>query len=52
MHVGAIRKLLNGLCVCTGDYPLAKQRGLSSRTDARTIHVQLIIEWFVRMAGR
>ena len=30
MHAGAISKLLCGLCVCTGDNPLAKACGLSS----------------------
>ena len=37
MHTGAIRQLLYGLCVCTGDNPLAKGRGLSSRTYAQTV---------------
>ena len=39
VHAGAIRKVLNGcwLCVCTGDNPLAKARGLSSRPYAQTI---------------
>ena len=37
MHAGAIRKLLYGLCVCMGDNPRAKARGLSFRTDAQTI---------------
>ena len=32
MHAGEISKLLYGLCVCTGDNPIAKARGLSSRT--------------------
>ena len=32
MHAGAI-----WLCVCTGDNPLAKDRGLSSRKYAQTI---------------
>ena len=36
MHAVAIRQLLYGLC--TGDNPLAKARGLSSRTYAQTIH--------------
>ena len=37
MHAGAIKKLVYGLCVCIGDNPLAKARGLSLRTDAQTI---------------
>ena len=37
MHAGARIKLLYGLCNCTGDNPLAKARGLSSRTDAQTL---------------
>ena len=37
MHAGAIRKLLYGLCVCTGDNPLAKARVLSSLTYAQTM---------------
>ena len=37
MHAGAKRKLVYGMCVCTGDNPLAKARGLSSRTDKQTI---------------
>ena len=37
MHVGAIRKLLHSLYVCTEDNPLAKARGLSPRTDAQTM---------------
>ena len=37
MHAAALRKLLYGLYVCTGDNPLAKARGLSSRTYAQTI---------------
>ena len=32
MHAGAIRQLLYGSCVRTGANPLAKARGLSSRT--------------------
>ena len=36
-NAGAIRMLLCGLCVCTGDNPLANARGLSSRTGAQTI---------------
>ena len=35
MHPGSIRKLLHDLCICIGDNPLAKSRGLSSRTDAQ-----------------
>ena len=40
MHAGAIRQLLYGCVynVCTGDYPLAKDRGFSSRTYAQTIN--------------
>ena len=39
MHANTctIIKLLFGLCVCMGDNPLAKARGLSSHTDAQTI---------------
>ena len=37
MHAGAIRRLLNSLCACMGDNPLAKAGGLSYRTDAQTI---------------
>ena len=37
MHAGAIRQLLYGLYVCTGDNPLAKARGLPSRTYVETI---------------
>ena len=37
IHAGAIRQLLYGFCVCTGDNPLAKARGLSSRTDTQII---------------
>ena len=37
MHAAAIRQLLYGLCVCTGDNPLAKAHGLSSCTYAQTI---------------
>ena len=33
IHAGAIRKLLYELCVCMGDHPLAKARGLSSCTE-------------------
>ena len=36
MHAGAIRQFL-WLFVCTGDNPLAKARGLPSRTYAQTI---------------
>ena len=35
MHAGAVRELLYGLCVCMGDKPLAKARGLSSRTGTQ-----------------
>ena len=38
IHTGAIRALLYGLFVYTGANPFAKTRGLSSRTDARTVH--------------
>ena len=41
MHAGARRKLLYGLCICTSDNPLAKARGLSSRTDAQTMQYNL-----------
>ena len=34
MHAGAI---LTGLCACMENNPLAKARGLSSRTDTETI---------------
>ena len=34
----AISYLVYGSCVCAGDNPLAKARGLPSRTDGRTIH--------------
>ena len=40
IHAGAIGSLLYGLCVCkgdNGDNPLAKARGLSSRTYAQPI---------------
>ena len=37
MHTGATRKLLYGLLFSTGDNPLAKARGLSSRTHAHPI---------------
>ena len=37
MHADAIRKLLACVCVSTGDNPLAKACGLSSRTGAHTI---------------
>ena len=36
MNAGAISKLLYGFYVCTGDNPLAKASGLSSRTHAQT----------------
>ena len=36
MLAGAIRQLLYD-CVCTGDNPLAKAHGLSSRTYAQII---------------
>ena len=39
MHAAAIRKLL---IVCTGDNPLAKARGLSSRTHIRLIEYAYI----------
>ena len=35
-NVGAIRTLVYVLRVCTGDNPLAKARGLSSRTNRHT----------------
>ena len=34
MHTGALRKLLYGLHICTGDKTLSKFCGLSSHTDA------------------
>ena len=37
MHAGAIKKLLNGMCNCMGDNPLAKACGLSSGTGAQII---------------
>ena len=40
MHADAIRKLSNGLCVCTGNNPFAKARGLSSLTDAQFQTIQ------------
>ena len=33
MHAGAIRKLLCGLCMCTGDNKLAVARGICYRTN-------------------
>ena len=36
-YAGAISKILHGLCVCTGDNPLAKARGSSSHKHAQTI---------------
>ena len=37
MHTGAIRKLVNGLCVCIENNLFAKARELSYHTDAPTI---------------
>ena len=36
-HAGEIREVIVWLCVYTGDNPLAKAHGLSSRTYAQTI---------------
>ena len=36
---GAIKQLLNGMCICMSDNPLAKACGLSSCTCAQTINV-------------
>ena len=46
LYAGAIRKLLYGLCTCTESSPLAKARGLSSRTDAHTMHKLLCVQEF------
>ena len=35
MHADAIRRLLYGLCFCTGDNLLAKSSGLSSHIGAQ-----------------
>ena len=43
MHAGAIRQLLYGLCVCSGNNALAKARGLSSRTYTQTIHKRILV---------
>ena len=42
LHTCAIRKLLYGLCVSTGDNRIAKARELSSRTHAQTIQLLTI----------
>ena len=39
-------KLLYGLCICTGDNPLAKDHGLSPRTDAHSIQY-LALKWAI-----
>ena len=41
MHAGTIRKLLYGLCVCTGDNPLAKAPGLITLLYIRKKHTKL-----------
>ena len=42
LHIGAISWLECGLCICTGDNPLAEVRGSSSRTDVQT-SIQLLL---------
>ena len=35
MHVGALNKILYGVCVCMGNNPLTKARGLPFHTDTQ-----------------